>query len=159
MVNFSPEFVSEEVRQYHAAREAESARLKDLMPGDPEGAKKALEEWEAAHPKPKATLRQVADHIDHIRQVAGIEHVGLGSDFDGISSVPVGLEDVSRFPDLLAELIRRGYSDDDIRRVAGRNLLRVLRKAEEVASRMQKETEPSDTRIEEVSEKSPPPHS
>ncbi|HSP06363.1 MAG TPA: dipeptidase, partial [Acidobacteriota bacterium] len=150
MVNFAPDFVSEEVRQHRAEIEAETARFKDLMPGDPDGAKKALEDWKASHPEPKATLKQVADHIDHIRKVAGIDHVGIGSDFDGITAVPAGLEDVSHYPDLLAELLRRGYSEDDVRKVAGLNVLRVLKKAEDVAARMQKDTQPNDSRIEEV---------
>jgi membrane dipeptidase len=85
----------------------------------------------------------VADHIEHIRKVAGVDHVGLGSDFDGITSVPVGLEDVSTFPQLFAELIRRGWSDEDLRKLAGRNLLRVLRATEQTAERLRKERQPS----------------
>src|SRR5437667_172248 len=76
---------------------------------------------------PKATLAQVADHIEHIRDVAGVDAVGLGSDFDGITEVPVGLEDVSKFRDLIAELLRRGWSEQDVKKVAGLNALRVLR--------------------------------
>jgi len=150
MVNFAPDFVSDTVRQYYADVEAETARLKDLMPGDPAGAAKALAAWKAAHPEPRATLGQVADHIDHIRKVAGIDHVGLGSDFDGISRVPDGLQDVSRYPALLEELARRGYSDDDLRKLAGLNILRVMRQAEDVAARLQRETRPNDARIEDV---------
>ena len=150
MVNFAPGFLSEEVRQYDAEVEAQTARFNDLLPGDPEGAKKALEDWKAANPAPRATLQQAADHIDHIRKIAGIDFVGLGSDFDGISTVPTGLEDVSKYPDLLAELKRRGYSDDDIRKVAGLNILRVLKKAEEAAAQLQKSTQPNDALIEEV---------
>ena len=150
MVNFSPDFVSEAARSYYADVEAETARLKELMPGDAAGVEKRLAAWKAAHPEVRATLRQVADHIDHIRKVAGIDHVGLGSDFDGISRVPTGLEDVSRYPDLLEELARRGYSDDDLRKVAGLNILRVLKQAEIVAARLQKATRPNDARIEEV---------
>jgi membrane dipeptidase len=150
MVNFSPDFVSEAARAYYADIEAETARLKDLMPGDTAGVEKGLAAWKAAHPEVKATLRQVADHIDHIRKVAGVDHVGLGSDFDGISRVPAGLEDVSRYPDLLEELARRGYSDDDLRKVAGLNVLRVMKQAEAVAARLQRETRPNDARIDEV---------
>lgn len=150
MVNFAPSFVSEEVLAYDAAVQAETARAKELMPGDPDGARKAVESWKASHPVPHATLGQVADHIDHVRKVAGIDHVGLGSDYDGISAVPAGLEDVSHYPDLLAELMRRGYSETDIRKVAGLNVLRVMRDAEAVAVRLQKETRPNDARIEEV---------
>jgi len=90
----------------------------------------------------------VADHIDHIRQTAGIDHIGIGADFDGITSVPVGLEDVSTYPMLTAELIRRGYSDEEVLKILGNNVLRVMRKAEEVAMRLQKERNPSGARIE-----------
>lgn len=150
MVNFSPDFVSEAARNYYADIEAETARLKELMPGDADGVEKGLAAWKRTHPEVQATLRQVADHIDHIRRVAGIDHVGLGSDFDGISRVPAGLEDVSKYPALLDELARRGYSDDDLRKVAGLNILRVFRQVEEVAARLQKEMRPNDARIEEV---------
>jgi membrane dipeptidase len=153
MVNFSPDFVSNEAWRYYSDVEGEKARLKEMMPADPAGAEKALASWVAAHPEPKATLRQVADHVDHIRQVAGIDHVGLGSDFDGISRVPQGLEDVSHYPDLLEELARRGYSDEDLRKVAGLNIIRALRQAETVAARLQAETPPNDARIEEVDRK------
>ena len=107
-----------------------------------------MEAWEAAHPRPQATLAQVADHIDHVRKVAGVDHVGIGSDFDGITNTPVGLEDVSTFPALFAELIRRGWSDEDLRKLAGRNALRMLRGAEATAARLQKERQPSTKTIE-----------
>jgi len=89
------------------------------------------------HHAPRATLQQVADHIERVRDVAGVDHVGLGSDFDGITSVPLGLEDVSKFPDLVAELLRRGWSEQDVKKVAGLNALRVLGGAERVAAEMQ----------------------
>jgi membrane dipeptidase len=97
-----------------------------------------------------ATIDDVADHIDHLRDVAGIEHVGIGSDFDGGASLPVGLDDVSHFPDLLAALLHRGYSTDDLRQIAGANLLRVLHEAEVVAGRLQSERGPSELTIEEL---------
>jgi membrane dipeptidase len=112
--------------------------------------RRQMEAWETAHPAPSATLAQVADHIDHVRQVAGVDHVGIGSDFDGIDHVPVGLEDVSKFPDLFAELIRRGWSDADLKKLAGQNLLRVLRGAEQTAARLQRERQPSTRTIEEL---------
>ena len=87
-----------------------------------------MEKWRQANPSPKATLSQVADHIDHVRKVAGIDHIGIGSDFDGIESTPVGLEDVSTYPALIAELLRRGYSDEDVKKILGLNILRVMRK-------------------------------
>jgi len=80
----------------------------------------------------------VADHIDYLRRTVGVDHVGLGSDFDGITEVPVGLEDVSTFPDLIAELLQRGWTDQDVQKVAGLNVLRVLREAERIAVEMRK---------------------
>ncbi len=122
MVTFVPSYVSEEVRTYD---------------GPPEGA-------------PRATLGDVADHIQYVREGAGIDHVGIGSDFDGISSTPAGLEDVSTFPALLEELSRRGWSEKDLRKVAGENLLRAWREAERVARRIQRERGPSTATIEEL---------
>ena len=98
----------------------------------------------------KATLADVANHMDHIRKVAGPDHVGIGSDFDGITTVPVGLEDVSKYPALTAELLRRGWPKDDVRKALGLNVLRVMRRAEEVAARLQKQREPSTATIEVV---------
>ena len=109
-----------------------------------------LDEWQKANPVPRATLAMVADHIDHIRKVAGIDHIGIGGDFDGIESAPVGLEDVSKYPALTAELLRRGYSDEDVKKVLGLNVLRVMREAEAVARRLQKERAPSTARIEDL---------
>ncbi len=114
MVTFVPAFISREVYEY-SNRPAE---------------------WRAANPAPRATIAQVADHIDHIKRVAGIDHVGLGGDFDGITQVVQGLEDVSTYPALIKELLRRGYTDEDIRKIAGRNVLRVMRGAEEAARRL-----------------------
>jgi membrane dipeptidase len=98
----------------------------------------------------EATLSDVADHVDHIASVAGVDHVGVGSDYDGISQVPRGLEDVSTFPALFAELSRRGWSEADLRKLAGENLLRVMREAEAVARRLQRERPPSTKTIEEL---------
>src|SRR6185436_13787793 len=109
------------------------------------------------HPTPRATLAQVADHIEHVRQVAGIDHVGIGSDFDGITSVPIGLEGVDDYPALLAELMRRGWTDEEVRKLAGQNLLRVLRETERVAARLRKERAASDALIEELDKKAPSP--
>jgi membrane dipeptidase len=134
MANFAPPFVSEELRQWSASKDAEEARQKALNLGDPDAAKAGLDAWVAAHPRPDATLSQVADHIEHIRDVAGVDAVGIGSDFDGIPYTPVGLEGVETYPALLAELMRRGWSDEDLGKLAGGNLLRALRKAEEVAA-------------------------
>ena len=150
MVNFAPGFVSEAVRVAEAPIEAEWQRLEKLYPGDRERVGNGVVAFRREHPVPRATLAQVADHIDHIRTVGGTDHVGLGSDFDGIGETPDGLEDVSRYPDLLVELASRGYSDDDLRKVAGANILRVMRAAEQVAARLQRERRPSEARIELV---------
>jgi membrane dipeptidase len=98
--------------------------------------------------EPRATLAHVANHMDHIRKVAGADHVGLGGDFDGITAVPAGLEDVSKYPALIAELLRRGWPDEDVKKALGLNVLRVMRRAEEVAARLQKQREPSTATIE-----------
>ena len=135
MANFAPAFISEDLRQWSARKDAEEARQKALFLGDQDAAKAGLDAWVAANPAPQASLSQVADHIEHIRDVAGVDNVGLGSDFDGIPSGPVGLEGVETYPALLAELMKRGWSDGDIAKLAGGNLLRVLRKAEKVAGR------------------------
>src|SRR6266567_1752741 len=131
MVNFNPGFVSEAVRIWG---DTVTARLDRLRAAGADSTTRAdsLKAWDAA--APHATLAQVADHIEHIRQVCGIDCVGVGSDFDGITEVPVGLEDVSKFPDLIAELLRRGWSEQDVKKVAGLNALRVLRAAERVAA-------------------------
>ena len=97
-----------------------------------------------------ATLADVADHIDHVKTVAGVEHVGIGSDYDGITSVPAGLEDVSTFPALFAELSRRGWSEDELRMLAGENLLRVMRDSEAAARRLQRLRQPSTATIEQL---------
>src|SRR5690606_18389943 len=114
MVTFVPEFVSERVRAPRG-------------PG----------------PAPRATLAEVAEHVEHIRRVAGIDHVGLGGEFDGISSVVLGLEDVASYPRLFAELARRGWTDGDLRKLAGENVLRVMREAESAAARLRRERGPS----------------
>jgi len=133
MVNFYPSYVSEEDRLWAADDAGEEARQKALHPDDPDAATTALHAWEAAHPRPPATVAQVADHVEHIRAVAGVDHVGLGSDFDGIPYTPVGLEGVDCFPNLLLALMRRGWSDTDLSKLAGANLLRVMRAAESIA--------------------------
>lgn len=141
MVNFAPQYVSEARRVWGAARSAEIARYNappfgGLYIGDPEGAKKALTDWEKANPEPVVTLAQVADHIDHIVKIAGVDHVGIGSDFDGVGALPQGLSGVETYPALLAELMRRGWSDRDIAKLAGENVLRVMAAAEKVAGEM-----------------------
>jgi membrane dipeptidase len=152
MVNFAPPYVSDARRRWAAERVAEEARNNSppfggLYIGQPERAAAALKAWDAAHPKPPVTLADVADHIEHIRQVAGVDSVGLGSDFDGIPETPTGLEGVDRFPALLQELARRGWGDADLAKVAGGNLLRVMAQAEVVSARLRKERPPSNATL------------
>jgi membrane dipeptidase len=144
MVNFAPGYVSEARNRWDADQAAEKTRFNSppyvgLYIGQPDRAKAALAAWEDTHPRPVTTLAQVADHIEHIRQVAGVDHVGLGSDFDGIDDAPVGLDGVNRYPALLEELMRRGWSDADIAKLAGENLLRVFAAAEKVSLRLRAE--------------------
>jgi membrane dipeptidase len=138
MVTFVPDFLSPKVAAWSRLRTAEENRLKQQFANDPAPLKSGLDAWVRANPAPRATLADAADHIDHIRKIAGIDHVGLGGDFDGITSVPEGLEDVSTYPALTAELLRRGYKDDEIKKVLGLNILRVMREAEKVSARLQK---------------------
>lgn len=135
MVNFNAPFVSEPMRQWSAQRSGEEARQKALFPGDPDAAKAALDAWIAANPPPRVTVEDVANHVEHIGQVAGRDHVGLGGDYDGVTYLPEGMGGVDGYTVLLAELMRRGWSDADIAGLAGGNLLRVLRQAERVSAR------------------------
>ncbi|MGH9261291.1 MAG: dipeptidase, partial [Acidimicrobiales bacterium] len=135
MVNFAPFFISDADRVYgNRSRE----RLEELRRAGADSGALADSTRAWATRAPGATLQQVADHIEHIRDVAGVSHVGLGSDFDGITTVPRGLEDVSKFPDLVAELLRRGWTEADVKLVVGLNVLRVMREAEDVAAGLQK---------------------
>jgi membrane dipeptidase len=141
MVNFCPCYVSEERNRWEADRAAEQARYSSppfggLYIGQPERAAAALAAWDREHPRPVVTLEQVADHVEHVRRIAGADHVGLGSDFDGVPDAPRGLESVDRYPALLEELMRRGWSDTDVAKLAGENVLRVMASAEQVAARL-----------------------
>ena len=150
MVSFVPSFVSQEVNGYYQSRDAERERLASIAGMSDEQAGIELQKWDGSNPAPDATLSQVADHIDHLREVAGVEHIGIGSDFDGIGSVPIGLEDVSTYPALTAELISREYSDEEILNILGRNVLRVMRQVEDEARRIQLERGPSEALIEDL---------
>jgi membrane dipeptidase len=130
MVVSLPDFVSDAVRARALARTAEKARVEAAFTGNPDGAAAALAEWDKANPVPRATLAELADHVDHIVRRAGIDHVGIGADFDGMDSATKGLDDVSGYPALFAELARRGYDQAALEKIASRNLLRVMRAAE-----------------------------
>jgi membrane dipeptidase len=140
MVNFYPGFISEPYRLRMSQRDSEEARLKNVYSGQPERRKAALDAWDAAHPIPPVPLSVVADHIDHVRQIAGVDHVGIGSDFDGIEGThPDGLEGVDKYPALFRELARRGWSDADLAKLAGGNLLRAMEGVEAAAASMRGE--------------------
>jgi len=150
MVTFVPGFISQAVADYDARLTTQRQMLRSEFPNNEAYVNVGLERWRAQNPEPKATLSQVADHIDHMRKVAGIDHIGLGGDFDGITAVVVGLEDVSTYPALTAELLKRGYKDDDIRKILGLNVLRVMKHAEKVAAGLQRTRQPSAATIEQL---------
>jgi membrane dipeptidase len=137
MVPFVTGFVSPRVYQYDESTRPLIGDLQKKYGADTTAITRAIKEWPAAHPEPRATLSQVADQIEYVRKVAGVDHVGIGSDFDGITEVVQGLEDVSTFPALFAELARRGWSDTDLKKLAGENFLRVFAQAEAVARKLQ----------------------
>lgn len=139
MVNFYSPYVSNDVRLWTAENAAETARLQLLYPHDPDRRQREQAAWETAHPSPIATVGQVADHIEHIAKVAGYDHVGIGGDLDGIEVAPAGLASVDGYPLVFAELIKRGWSDANLAKLAGGNVLRVLRQAEAVSTSMTNE--------------------
>jgi membrane dipeptidase len=141
MVNFYLGHLSEPYRLWSGEESAEEARLASLYVGQPDIRKAKLDEWKTAHPAPKAGIGLIADHIEHVVKVAGYDHVGLGGDLDGIGydEAPPGMNSVSGYPLLFAELIRRGWSDENLSKLAGGNLLRVMRQTEAVAASMRNE--------------------
>jgi membrane dipeptidase len=150
MVPFVNSFVSPAVKADDDALEAATAAATKRHPSDAAAVKAEVAAWRKTHVRPTATVAQVADHIEHIRKVAGVDHVGIGSDFDGITENVVGLEDVSTFPTIFAELARRGWSDADLAKLASGNVLRVLKQAEEVSARLKKTRPPSNATIEQL---------
>jgi membrane dipeptidase len=150
MVTFVSSFISVEAFEHRRAGDAERERLRGLPGSTEDSIREAMEQWTEANPAPRGTVSLVADHIDHIREVAGIDHIGLGSDYDGTTYVAQGLDDVSMLPALTAELLERGYSDQDVMKVLGLNLLRVMRNVEAVTERLQGERGSSEALMEEV---------
>jgi membrane dipeptidase len=136
MVNWVPGFLSPEVWHWDGLRAAEEARLKTVHRASTTAVAAGVAAWEAANPRPAVTVTQVADHIDHVARVAGHDHVGIGADLDGIPYTPTGLEGTETYPRLFAELIRRGWSDANLAKLAGGNVLRALRGAERTAAAM-----------------------
>ena len=147
MVTFVPAFVSPECQAWENDLTAEMER-RGMQPWDWPSRARMRQEWLPGHPRPAATLAQVARHIEHVREVAGIDHVGIGSDFDGTDQVPEGLTDVSCYPALFADLLGRGWSEEDCRLLAGGNILRAMREAEEAARAIGERRGPSTARIE-----------
>ena len=155
MVTFVPAFVSQAVADYGTKRTAVFDSIGKLKIDS--AAKQAADTaWVRANPSPRATITDVANHIDHVKQIAGIDHVGIGSDFDGITETVVDLDDVSKFPALFAELVKRGWTDADLRKLANENVLRVLEQAEQTAARLQKERQPSKATIKQLDGRQPP---
>ncbi len=134
MVVALPGFLNDERRQWYAARESEEAKQKSLFQGQPDVVKAAMDAWDAENPEPQTMISHMADHIDHIREIAGVESIGIGADFDGMPTGPVGFEDTSGYPALFEELARRGYSQVELELISSRNAIRVLREAERFAA-------------------------
>jgi membrane dipeptidase len=141
MVTFVPSFVAAQGAEFNRVAWAEARRLGAEHPDDPEAVRKAMDAWFEANPGPPASVADVADHVDH---------VGIGSDFDGAPTMPKGLEEVSRYPALFAELAGRGYDDEGLTKIAGRNVLRVMRKVERTRTRLRAERPPSKATLEEL---------
>jgi membrane dipeptidase len=148
MITFVPGFLSPAVTAYNAQLDAERARLRAQPGMDDAKQKAALDAWRAGHPAPRATVADIADHVDHVRKVAGIDHIGVGGDFDGITEVPLGVEDVSKYPAVTVELLRRGYTEEEVRKILGQNVLRVMRQAEKVSAGLRRQRGPSTATIE-----------
>ncbi|MGQ0562999.1 MAG: dipeptidase [Gemmatimonadota bacterium] len=141
MITFVPDFVSPASYAWAQRRDSVADALRSEL-DDPAEIGRRFSAWQRSNPQPNATVSDVADHIDHTRRIAGIDHIGIGSDFDGIARGPIGLENVSTFPNLFAELLRRGYSEADLKKISGQNLLRAMRAMEAVATRKQAAEKP-----------------
>jgi membrane dipeptidase len=155
MVAFIPDFVSDSVRRWSAELFPRLTRATS----DSQSQRLSREYVAEKGPAPRATIKDVADHIEHIRKVAGIDHVGIGADFYGATAeqdLVQGLEDVAKYPSLFAELVRRGWSDADLRKLAGENLLRVFRQAEVDAERIRRTRPPSNVTFEELTKRPVP---
>jgi membrane dipeptidase len=155
MVNFYSGFIIPDGAKRSLDRFYVKRELEKKHGGDQDAVDRDLARWEKEHPIKRGTIHDVVDHVEHIVQVAGIDHVGIGGDYDGTTGLPEGLEDVSKYPHLFAELIRRGWSDADLKKLAGGNVLRAMRAAETTAARLQKSRKPSTRTIEELDRAAP----
>ena len=147
MMTFIPAFLHQPLHEHIARMNGRRAELEYLYTGQPDSVQVHMQRWRQENPTPVATLYHVADHIDYIRDRIGVDHIGIGGDYDGITLLPRGLEDVTTYPDLFAELLRRGYSEEDLKKIAGLNLLRVMRQAETESQRLRGERGPSEKTI------------
>ncbi|MEP6507401.1 MAG: membrane dipeptidase, partial [Gemmatimonadales bacterium] len=150
MITFVTSFSSPESYENSKVLAAAEREIRKRLGADTVASHKEIDAYKAAHPLPKVAMSEVIAHIEHAKQVAGIDHIGLGGDFDGITDVVQGLEDVSKYPALFAELAHRGWSDEDMKKLAGENVLGVLERAEQVAARLQKTRQPSTKTIFEM---------
>jgi membrane dipeptidase len=157
MVNFVPSFISQAARDWEREFAAEMERRGlDHKNVAARGHMRAeREQWTAGHPRPAVTLAEVAEHVEHVRDVAGIDHVGIGSDYDGVDWLPDGLQDVSCYPELIAELASCGWSEEDCGKLARGNILRVMREAEAASHAISARRGPSRARIEDLDEDQP----
>ena len=153
MIIFLPGYLADGPHEWYANYKARKTYLETYYRGNPDRVEQEIAAWREANPAPKTTIDDVIRHIDYVRDNAGIEHVGIGSDYDGMGSAPVGLEDVSDYPALFEALLKRGYSRQDIEKIAGENVLRVMRKVEDVSRKLQATTGPQDSTIEELDKK------
>jgi membrane dipeptidase len=156
MVTFVPGFASQKIADHAAALTAVRDSVAKRHPNDNDAQFRAVASWRQAYPAPVATIGDVADHLDHIKRIAGAAHVGIGGDYDGITETVQGLEDVSTYPNLLAELVKRGWTDDELRGLAGENILRVLRRAETIAARLRTARPASTKTIEQLDRRGTP---
>jgi membrane dipeptidase len=155
MMTFVPGFVSETVANYGAQVTAVRDSIAKRFPNDNDAQFKAVAAWRETHPTPIATIADVADHLDHIKKIAGAAHVGIGGDFDGITETVQGLEDVSTYPTLFAELLKRGWTDTDLKGLAGENVLRALKGAEAVSARLRTSRPASTKTIQQLDGRRP----
>jgi len=150
MVNFFPGFIDPQAAKDAANVLQKEREFKAQFPNDPKAASDAFGNWLKGFRTHDATLKEVADHVEYIRKVAGVDHVGIGADYGGLGQHPIGLEDVSRYPYLAAELLRRGWTDEDVKKVLGLNILRVMHQVEQTAARLQRTRKPSVATIEQL---------